>query len=161
MEFNWESTVITMIAFLGLYLLLNKYAFGPLFAIMEKRRELVKEEISAAESSRKEAERNMEEQKQALQQVRKEAHDIIEQARATSTKQADDILAAAKTESVRLKDEAVKDIENEKNKAIAALRSQVSGMSVLIASKIIEKQIDEKSQEQLVDRYLNEVGKSS
>ncbi|HUC92600.1 MAG TPA: F0F1 ATP synthase subunit B [Paenibacillus sp.] len=161
MEFNWETTVITMIAFLGLYLLLNKYAFGPLFGIMEKRRELVKEEISAAETSRKDAEKLLEEQKQALQQARKEAYEIIEQARATSSRQADDILAGAKAESVRLKDEAVKDIENEKNKAIAALRSQVSGMSVLIASKIIEKQIDEKSQEQLVDQYLNEVGKSS
>ena len=156
-----ETTVITMIAFLGLYLLLNKYAFGPLFGIMEKRRELVKEEISAAETSRKDAEKLLEEQKQALQQARKEAYEIIEQARATSSRQADDILAGAKAESVRLKDEAVKDIENEKNKAIAALRSQVSGMSVLIASKIIEKQIDEKSQEQLVDQYLNEVGKSS
>ena len=161
MEFNWETTVITMIAFLGLYLLLNKYAFGPLFGIMEKRRELVKEEISAAETSRKDAEKLLEEQKQALQQARKEAYEIIEQARATSSRQADDILAGAKAESVRLKDDAFKDIDNDKNKAFAALRCQVSGMSVLIASKIIEKQIDEKSQEQLVDQYLNEVGKSS
>ena len=58
----------------------------------------------------------------------------------------------------RLKDEALKDIENEKNKAVAALRSQVGAMSVLIASKIIEKQIDEKSQEELVEHYLKEVG---
>lgn len=57
-----------------------------------------------------------------------------------------------------MKEEAVRDIENEKNKAVAALRSQVSAMSVLIASKIIEKQIDEKSQEQLVEHYLKEVG---
>jgi F-type H+-transporting ATPase subunit b len=31
-------------------------------------------------------------------------------------------------------------------------------MSVMIASKIIEKQVDEKSQQELVDRYLKEVG---
>ncbi|MNR15598.1 ATP synthase subunit b [compost metagenome] len=100
----------------------------------------------------------LEEQKQALQQTRKEAYDIIEQAKHTGSKQADDIIHAASAEASRLKDEALKDIENEKNKAVAALRSQVGAMSVLIASKIIEKQIDEKSQEELVEHYLKEVG---
>lgn len=90
--------------------------------------------------------------------MRKEAYDIIEQAKQTGSKQADDIVRAAGAEAARLKDEALKDIENEKNKAVAALRSQVGAMSVLIASKIIEKQIDEKSQEQLVEHYLKEVG---
>lgn len=161
MDFVWESTVITMIAFIGLYLLLNKYAFGPLFGIMEQRRQLVKEEIASAEASRKAAEQHLEEQKQAVQEARKEAYEMIEQAKKSSTKQADDIVQAAKSEANRLKEEAVKDIENEKNKAISALRTQVSGMSVQIASKIIEQQIDEKSQEQLVNKYLDEVGNKS
>jgi F-type H+-transporting ATPase subunit b len=161
LSFVWTSTVITIVAFALLYWLLNKYAFGPLFGMMEQRRQLVLEEIASAEASRKKAEQHLEEQKQALQEARKEAYEIIEQARVTSSKQADDILQTAKSESGRLKDEAVKDIENEKNKAISALRSQVSGMSVMIASKIIEKQVDEKSQEQLVNQYLKEVGNKS
>lgn len=161
MDFVWESTVITIIAFIGLYLLLNRYVFGPLFGVMEKRRALIQEQISSTEANRKQADQLLEEQKLALQQVRKEAYDIIEQAKKTSGKQADEIIDAAKVEADRLKKEALGDIESEKNKAIAALRSQVSGMSVLIASKIIEKQIDEKSQEQLVNQYLKEVGKQS
>lgn len=158
LHIEWSNFFIQLIAFGILYWLLKRYAFGPLFSIMEKRRELVKEQLDSAESSRKEAQRQVEEQKQALAQARKEAYDIIEQAKATSSKQAEEIVHAAKSEATRLKDEAVKDIESEKNKAIAALRSEVSGMSVKIASKIIEKQIDEKSQEQLVDQYLKEVG---
>ncbi|MBB3110580.1 F-type H+-transporting ATPase subunit b [Paenibacillus phyllosphaerae] len=158
MSFHWESTVYAIVAFLILYWLLNKYAFGPLFSIMEKRRELVLEQMSAAETARKQAAVQMEEQKQALQEARKEAYDIIEKARATSAKQADDIVQTAKNEAGRLKEEAVRDIESEKGKAIASLRGEVAGMSVAIASKIIEKQIDEKSQEQLINQYLKEVG---
>ncbi|MBJ6361884.1 F0F1 ATP synthase subunit B [Paenibacillus sp. GCM10012307] len=161
MSFEWTSTVIAIISFGLLYWFLSKYAFGPLFGIMEKRRELVQEQISTAEQNRKQSEQQLTEQKQALQDARKEAYEIIEQARVTSSKQADDILDTAKSEASRLKNEAVKDIETEKNKAIAALRGEVSGMSVKIASKIIEKQIDEKSQEQLVDKYLKEVGGKS
>jgi F-type H+-transporting ATPase subunit b len=155
---EWSNFFIQLVAFGILYWLLSRYAFGPLFSIMEQRKQFVKDQLENAENSRKQAEQQYEEQKSALQQARKDAYDIIEQAKQTSSKQADEIVQTAKSEAGRLKDEAVKDIESEKNKAIAALRGQVSGMSVMIASKIIEKQIDDKSQEQLVNQYLNEVG---
>jgi F-type H+-transporting ATPase subunit b len=158
MGWHWESFVFAIVAFIILYWLLNKYAFGPLFGIMEERRRMIAEQISTTEQSRAKAEQLMAEQKQAMQDVRKEAQEIIEQARKISSKQGEDIVEQAKSEATRLKDEALKDIENEKNKAVAALRSQVSAMSIMIASKIIEKQIDEKSQEQLIEQYLKEVG---
>jgi F-type H+-transporting ATPase subunit b len=158
LHIQWSTFFIQIEAFLVLYLLLSKYAFGPLFGMMEKRRQMIKDQIQTAENSRKQSEQLLEEQKQALQQARKEAYEIIEQAKQTSSKQADEIIIAARAETNRLKDEALQDIESEKNKAVAALRSQVSAMSVMIASKIIEKQIDEKSQEQLVEHYLKEVG---
>ncbi|MDG0794482.1 F0F1 ATP synthase subunit B [Cohnella ginsengisoli] len=161
MTITWTNFFVQVIAFGILYLLLSKYAFGPLFGIMEKRRQLVKEQIDTAERNRSESERFLEEQKQSLQQARKEAYDIIEQAKSTGSKQADDIIAAARGESSRLKEEAVRDIEAEKNKAIASLKSEVGGLSVQIASKILEKQVDAGAQGELVDQYLKDVGKSS
>ncbi len=161
MDFRWESFVYAIVAFGILYWLLNRYAFGPLFGIMEKRREMIQEQLNSAEKNRAEADQFIEEQKQALQQARKEAYDIIEQARVTSSKQADDIVQTARNESVRIKEDALQEIESEKNKAVAALKAQVSGLSVLIASKIIEKQVDEQSQKELVDQYLQNVGNKS
>ena len=158
MSFVWTSFVYAIVAFFVLYLLLKKYAFGPLFGMMEKRRDHIQEQIQTAEQNRKEAEQLLNEQKQELQNTRKEALEIIEQARTTSSRQADDIVAQARAEATRIKEDALKDIENEKNKAISALRSQVSAMSVMIASKIIEKQIDEKTQHELVEQYLKQVG---
>jgi F-type H+-transporting ATPase subunit b len=158
LHIQWSTFFIQIIAFLFLYVLLSKFAFGPLFGMMEKRRQMVKDQLQTADNNRKQAEQLLEEQKQALQQARKEAYEIIEQAKQTSSKQADEIIIAARAETNRLKDEALQDIESEKNKAVAALRSQVSAMSVMIASKIIEKQIDEKSQQELVEHYLKEVG---
>ncbi|MDF2925847.1 MAG: subunit of synthase [Paenibacillaceae bacterium] len=161
MSFQWESTVFAVVAFVLLYVLLNKYAFGPLFGIMEKRRELIQSQLQAAEDNRKQSEQFLQEQKLAVQESRKEAYQIIEQARVSSLRQSDELLKQAKDESVRMKREALSDIEDEKNKAVVALRNQVGAMSVLIASKIIEKQIDEKSQQELVEHYLKEVGNKS
>jgi F-type H+-transporting ATPase subunit b len=160
-EITWSNFFIQLIAFAVLFFLLSRYAFKPLFGVMEKRRQLVQEQMDSASSNRSEAERLIEEQKQALQQARKEAYDIIEQAKATGSKQADEIVQAARNESVRLKDAAVRDIESEKNKAVASLKAEVSGLSVQIASKIIEKQVDEKAQAEIVDKYIDSVGTKS
>lgn len=161
MNILWENFVIQLVAFLVLFLLLQRYAFKPLFGIMEKRRQMVQEQMESAQKNRSEAEKFVEEQRQALQQARKEAYDIIELAKSTGSKQADDIVQAARTEADRLKNEAVRDIETEKNKAIASLKSEVSGLSVQIASKILEKQVDENAQAEIVNKYLDNVGNKS
>ncbi|WP_058300522.1 F0F1 ATP synthase subunit B [Gorillibacterium timonense] len=158
MSFNIINFAVTIIAFVLLYLLLNKYAFGPLFATMEKRREYVQSEIKKAEASRAESVQYLEDQKAALDTARKEAFGIVEQARQASSRQAEEIIHSARNEANRVKEDAVQQIESEKNKAITALRSEVSDMSVRIATKIIEKEIDPGSQKKLVDDYLKEIG---
>ncbi|MGG4216719.1 F0F1 ATP synthase subunit B [Paenibacillus jamilae] len=159
MSLNWTSIVFTIIAFLILYWLLTRYAFGPLFSVMEKRRQLVLQQMNEAAQTREQASAYVEEQKQALQQARKEAYDIIEQSKQTGNKQAEQIITQAKDEAVRLKDEAVREITSERNKAVAELRSEVGKASVQIASKLIQKEIKEDQvQGELVDQYLKEVG---
>jgi F-type H+-transporting ATPase subunit b len=158
LHFYWTSTVYALIAFGILYFLLAKYAFGPLMSIMEKRRSHVEEQLKTAELSRKQADQLLEEQKAAIQQARKEAYEIIEQSKMTSSKQAEEIIAKAKEEADRLKVEAAKDIESQKNKAIAELKAQVGQWSVAIAKEILRKEVDEKTQQAIVSQFLQEAG---
>ena len=92
MNFSITSLVLSLIAFLILYFLLTKYAFGPLFSVMEKRRELVMQQMDEAAKTREQAISYVDEQKEALQTARKEAYDIIEQSRQTSSKQSEQLL---------------------------------------------------------------------
>lgn len=159
MEVLWETILISILAFAILYWLLNKFAFGKLFAIMEQRRELVMSQMAEASKTREQAHAYVEEQKQALNEARQEAHDIIERSRQTSSKQAEQIVALAKEEAERIKIDAVRDIESEKNKAVAELRNELGSVSVKIASKLLEREVkNDNAQEELVDQYLKEVG---
>lgn len=159
MHILWENIVITIISFILLYVLLQKFAFSKLFAIMEQRRELVMGQMNEAAQTRQQAAQYVEDQKKALEQARKDAQEIIERSRQTSSKQAEQMLEQAKEEAVRLKTEAVRDIENEKNKAVEELRSELGTVSVKIASKLIQREVSNgKAQEELVDQYLKEVG---
>ncbi|RCX19123.1 F-type H+-transporting ATPase subunit b [Fontibacillus phaseoli] len=163
MNVLWENIVITMISFAILYWLLSKYAFGKLFAIMEQRRELVRNQLEEAKQTREQATVYVEEQKEALKQARQDAFEIIEQSRQSSSKQAKDILDQAKNDTNRMKNEAIRDIEIERMKAIEALRGEIGAYSVNIASKLIEREVESNpaEQEKLVDQYLNEVGNKS
>lgn len=152
-----------MLSFAILYWLLNKYAFGKLFAVMEQRRELVIGQLEEAKKTREQANVYVEEQKEALKQARQEAFEIIEQSKHSSNKQAKDLLEQAKVDAVRLKTEAVRDIESERNKAVEALRGEIGAFSVDIASKLIQREVETNpaEQEKLVDQYLKEVGSKS
>lgn len=131
MTIIWTNIVFSIVAFVILYILLSKFAFSKLFGIMEKRRELVMQQMDEAAKTREQAVAYVEEQKQALQKAREEAQQIIQQSQATSLNQADKLIDQAKVEAARLKNEAVRDIANEKNKAVEALRS---GSALLLSA---------------------------
>jgi F-type H+-transporting ATPase subunit b len=159
MEIVWTNIIFSIIAFAILYFLLSKYAFSALFAVMEKRRELVMQQMDEAAKTREQAVAYVEEQKQALNSARQEAQVIIQQSQITSSQQVDRILEQAKADAARVKDEAIRDIENEKKKAVEELRSEIGTASVRIASKLLQKEVKVSGeQEQLVDQYLKEVG---
>src|SRR3954462_5956921 len=73
----------TLVVFFIAFLVLRKYAFGPLAALVEKRRTIVRENLEASEHSRDEAERLLEEDKARLAQARGGAGEIVERARRT------------------------------------------------------------------------------
>ncbi len=73
-------------------------------------------------------------------------------------KNAKEIVKTARRESERIKEEAKSDIAREKEDAISALREQVGSLSVLIASKVIEKNLDEKEQSNLIQDYIERLG---
>jgi F-type H+-transporting ATPase subunit b len=144
--------------FLLLLFLLKKFAWGPLMSMMEEREKYVANEIDEAEKSRKEAAIAAEEAATQLLQTKQEAQKIIEDARNAGVKLEQDIIEAARLEADRLKVVAQADIQNEKDKAIQALQDQVASLSVLIASKVIEKELNAADQDQLINEYIKEVG---
>ncbi|ADC49432.1 ATP synthase b-subunit [Alkalihalophilus pseudofirmus OF4] len=157
-DINWGSALYQLLAFSVLLFFLSKFALKPLLGIMEKREQMINEQISSAEKNRKDSEAFIAEQRQALEQARMEANEIIQNAKKLSEQQGQDIVKAARNDAERIKESAVAEIQREKEQAVSALREQVAGLSVLIATKVIEKELNEAEQEKLVQEYLKEVG---
>ncbi|OIJ11746.1 ATP synthase F0 subunit B [Anaerobacillus alkalilacustris] len=154
----WINAFYQLIVFFILLMLLKKYAFGPVIAMMQKREEHIANQISSAEKNREQAETYLAEQREEIKRAREEAQNIIANAKKISEQQTQEMIQAAKEESDRMKEIALAEIKREKEQAVSTLREQVASLSVLVATKVIERELDEKSQEKLIADYLKEVG---
>jgi F-type H+-transporting ATPase subunit b len=149
--------VFAIIAFGILYVLLNKYVFKKLFAIMEQRNARVLGELSDATNSKTQAEALLAEQKALLDHARTEAADLIAQARTMAAKLSEMAIDEAKSEARRMREVAMQDIAREQAAVAEAMRQHIGQLAVLIAAKLIEKEIDAKAQAALIERALREV----
>lgn len=156
--FPGGDILFTLVAFLLLMVILKKVAWGPLMGIMVQREEHIANEIDAAEKSRIESNKLLEEQKALLKEARQEAHAMIENSKKHGEAQREDIIQMARQEAERLKESARIEIENQKEQAVAALREQVASLSVMIASKVIEKELNEEDQQKLINDYIQRAG---
>ena len=156
--FNSGDVLFQLVMFIILMALLKKFAWGPIMGIMKQREDYISSEISTAEESRIETKKLLEEQRALLKEARIESQVLIENARKQADIQREEIVVAARTEAVRLKESAKVEIEQQKEKAVTAIREQVASLSVLIASKVIEKNLNERDQEKLIKEYIQEIG---
>lgn len=156
--FNTGDVFFQLIMFIILLALLKKFAWGPLMGIMQQRADFIESEIKEAEKSRTEANQLLEQARNDVKAARAEAQNTIENAKKLAEEQKSDILAATRAESARLKETAKLEIAQERDKAMDALREQVASLSVMIASKVIEKELSAADQEKMINDYIKEAG---
>ncbi|USG65410.1 F0F1 ATP synthase subunit B [Brevibacillus ruminantium] len=155
---EWGTLLFQVIVFIILLIAVAKYATKPIAGVLEKRRQYVENEIASAERSRQESEALLAEQRRLLDEARVEAKSIIDRATKQATTESAKIVADAQEASERMKADASKELAREVEKAKAELRDQMAGLSVLLASKIIEKELDEAAQKETVNKFLTQVG---
>jgi len=154
-----NATLIAQIAnFIILVLLLKKFAYKPLTKLLTDRQQLVAENIATAEQDRQQAEQIKAEYEAEMQRTREMAQDIIQKATKAGEDKAAEVMENAKNEAKRLKDAALVEIEREKEKAVAEMRDQAASLAILVAGKIIDKQMDDNTQRKMVQNFVKEAG---
>lgn len=155
---EWGTVIVTVITFAILLALLKKFAWGPLKEVMDKRERDINRDIDEAEEAKLNAQKLEEENKKTLKQTQDEVQRILEDARVQARKQHEEIIHEANIRANGMIETAQSEINSEKERALADINNQVSELSVLIASKVLKKEISEQDRKELVDKYLKEAG---
>jgi len=157
LEFN-ATLLIQIFHFVLLLILLRLVAYKPVVNLLEERRRHIADNIAAAEKEREEAEKIRARYEEEMRQAREKAEEIIQRAGKAGEEQARQIVAEAKKEAASIKEDALAEIQREKEKALAELRDEVASLSVLVAEKIINEEIDIAKQRDMVDKFIKEAG---
>ncbi|HET8886719.1 MAG TPA: F0F1 ATP synthase subunit B [Salinimicrobium sp.] len=151
--FFWQSIV-----FIVLIYLMAKFAWKPILGGVQKREESINDALASAEAAKKEMQNLQADNEKLLQEARLERENILKEARDIKNK----IIAEASDEAQQKADaivaKAQESIENQKNAAMADVKNQVANLSVMIAEKMIRKELsNETEQLELVEGVLKEV----
>ncbi len=157
LEFN-ATLLAQIVDFIILLVFLRMVAFKPLAKVLSDRSENIASNIAAAEQERQEAEQLKAGYEAEMRRAREQTQEIIQKATKAGEDQALEIIDNAKNEAGRLKDAALAEIEREKQRAVAELREQVATLSVLVAGKIINKNMTDQIQRNMIDDFIKEAG---
>lgn len=158
-EFNW-TLLFEWMTILVLYLILKHFFFEKVHNFMVARENKIKEAFENAEQVNTVALHKLESYETKISDLQAEGREIIKKAKIKADIQAKGILEEAGQKAEEMIQKAIHDIEREKEQAIAELRTQIIGLSLLAAEKVLEKKLDMAGQDDLIADILEKAGRN-
>src|SRR4051812_40144848 len=131
----------TLVIFVVLLVVLSRFAFKPLVAAVEAREQALEDAIQGAKRDRDEAARLLAAQQAQLDTSRAEAQKLISDGRATSERMRAELLEQTRLQQQELLERARREIDAERDRAIAELRREAVDLAIAGASKVIERNL--------------------
>ena len=151
--------VWTIITFMVLFFVLAKFAWKPLMKMLQEREEMIRDSLDDAEKAKAELEHLNEESEAIMTKARAEAQTILANGKAAAEKVKEDTISKAKEQAIKILEKTEKQIQIEKDKAIIDIKQEVVNLSLSVAKKLINKNLNDADNKSLIEETLKKVNK--
>ena len=156
---NFLYTIINLII---LVFLLKKFLIKPVNNVMEKRKEMIADGFKKAEDAQNDAMNLKKQYTDALSGAKEESARIVAQAREEAKAEYDQVMKKANEDAEVLMTSAKANIRMEQEQTMNALQSQIAGLAMTAAQKIVEEKAGQmKDNQTIYDEMLEEVGEDA
>jgi len=152
-EIIWGS-----LAFLVLLGVMWKFGVPAVKNMEQAREDRIRNDLEGAEKARTDAEAEKAQYLAQIAGANEEAGRVIEEARQSAEQVRRDLIARAEAEAAEIRERAQADITTQQERAMAELRSDVTQLSIDLAERIVEHNLDRDTQQRLVDSFISQVG---
>ena len=150
--------VWSIIIFLLFWIMVGKFAFKPIANALKDREKSIQDSLDQAKLAREEMNKLKNENEKILQKAREERAKILAEAKDMHNKILTEAKDKAKVEANKIVEKAKAEIENEKEAAFADLKNKVGSMALVIAEKVIERDLSsDKSQVEYAESLVNKL----
>lgn len=145
------------VAFVIVYIVMAKLAFPKVNELLEERAASIQGKIAQADERFEEAEERKAEYEGRIADAKSEANRIVGEAREDAESVRREIIARAEAEAEQITERARNEIAVERDRAIRQVRGEVSRLSVQLAEKIVQRELDATAHEDLIDSYIEQL----
>ncbi len=156
-SFNPITIILSCLNLLILTLFLKKFLFDKVNKVLDDRKNEVDTAFSEAEDAKKKAQELQADYQEKITLAKEESAEIVKNATQKAQLRSDDIIKEAKDEAHALVKRANADIEKEKKRAVNEIKDEISNIAFSVAEKVIEKQVDKKDNDRLIEDFINNV----
>jgi len=157
MFFDPGAVVLTWITFLVTLVILTRFCWKPILTAAREREERIANDLKSAENAKTEAEQMLQRYQAQLENARQEVGQLIEEGRVSAEKLKKEILEKANQESESARARANKEIELARDQALAQIRTEAIDLSILVASRVLERSLDDADHRKLAQDILEKV----
>ena len=146
-----------LISFAIVFFVLKRVAFGPIQKVIDDRRDRIRRSIEEADNARAEARRLLEEHRGLIGQARREAEEILAEARKVADAQRERARQEAEEDRQRRLEETRKQIESETQRALGQIRTEVAELALVAAEKVTARSLTDEDHRRLIDEAIREL----
>jgi F-type H+-transporting ATPase subunit b len=154
---NVGNAIWTLAIFLLVVIVLGKFAWGPILALLQEREQFIHRSLADAKRDRDEAEARLQEYAGRLQSARAEAAALIEEARRDAERLREELRQRARTEADNMIRNAERQIGLQTDRAIQDIRREAVDLSLAIASKVIQRNLTKEDNQRLIDDAIKQM----
>ena len=155
---NINATLIGQsIAFFVFVWFVMKYVWPPLLNVLNERKKTIADGLAAAERGKHQQEIAEKHAAEVIHEAKQQAAEIISRAEKRASEIVEEAKDTARAEGERLVTAANAEIAQEVTRAKEQLRGQVVSISVAAASRILKREINEQSQDELIKDLVAQI----
>jgi F-type H+-transporting ATPase subunit b len=147
----------TLVAFGLTFIVLKRYAFGPIQKTIDDRRERIRRSLDEADEARDEARKLLEEHRALLGQARGQAEEILADARRVSDAQRQRVTEETEVDRQRRLEETKRQIEAETQRALGMIRAEVAELTLQATQKVTGKVLEDADHRRLIEDAIKDI----
>ena len=154
---DFGQAVANVIIFAILFLVLRKYAWGPILHQLKERERRVGEAVDRAEKRDEETQKLLKYYESKIESAEAEAQELLARGRAEAAEAREKILQAAREEAEKFAIQAKQDIRRASEAAQRELAETTAELATDIAAKVLDQHLSQAEHERLLSHSLAQV----
>ena len=158
LNINFFTALFTLLNTVALFLVLKKFLWGPVMKMIAERQQEIDDMYTDADNAKQQAQQLRTEYEQVLSEAQQTGDRLVKEAMARGQQRQEELLRQANADADAIRRKAEADIAREKKKAVDNAKSEIAGLAVDIAGKVVGESLDNGGHAKLVDRFIDQLG---